>query len=279
MPTIEIDNALILGLISAIYALVVLLFVTGVYVIATLKRDNSVMDIAYGPAYAVGAWTTLILTDTMSILTLVIAGCITMWAVRLSLRIGKKNWGKPEDQRYAAWRNAWMQKGHWYFLVRSYLQINLLQGVIIVIVSLPFIIAVAAYAQSTTELITPFMYAGVAIWLIGFLFESIADWQLDQFIARKKAGAESKTLMTSGLFRYSRRPNYFGESLVWWGLAIAVLPLPYGYLALLSPLLITFILTRVTGPMLEDIFLEKNPQEYRHYMSTTSYFIPWWPKI
>ncbi len=84
--------------------------------------------------------------------------------------------------------------------------------------------------------------------------------------------------MTTGLFRYSRRPNYFGETLIWWGLAIMVLPLPFGYLALISPIVITYIVTCVTGPMLEKIFLARNEAEYRAYMETTSYFIPLPPK-
>ena len=84
--------------------------------------------------------------------------------------------------------------------------------------------------------------------------------------------------MVTGLFRYARRPNYFGETLIWWGLAVIVLPLPFGYLGLISPLLITYIVTMVTGPMLEKIFLEKYPTEYRAYMDRTNYFIPWLPK-
>jgi len=84
--------------------------------------------------------------------------------------------------------------------------------------------------------------------------------------------------MTRGLFSLSRRPNYFGETLIWWGLAIMVLPLPLGWIAISSPLLITYIVTKVTGPMLEDSFLEKYPEKYQHYMDTTSYFIPWFKK-
>lgn len=261
-----------------VFALVILLYVTVVFLIAQLKRDNSVMDIFYGPAFAVGAWTTLFILDALSLPAVLMATLTTVWATRLSLRILRKNWGRPEDPRYAAWRLAWTERGNWYFVVRSYLQINLLQGVIIVLVSLPTILVIAASLNSATLLFSVWTYIGMAVWAVGLMIETIADWQLDCFIERKKAGTEPATLMTQGLFHYARRPNYFGESLIWWGLAIIAVPFTYGYLAFIAPLLITFILTRVTGPMLEDIFLEKYPETYRQYMATTSYFIPWFKK-
>jgi steroid 5-alpha reductase family enzyme len=110
------------------------------------------------------------------------------------------------------------------------------------------------------------------------VYETVADLQLDRFIMRKQAGLEAAPLMTKGLFMYSRRPNYFGESLVWWGQAIMVLPLPFGMLGILSPLVITYVVVKVTGPMLERIFLEKYPAEYQAYMRTTNYFLPGRPK-
>ena len=122
------------------------------------------------------------------------------------------------------------------------------------------------------------MLVGFVVFCFGLAYETIADIQLDQFIAGKQAGTEPATLMTRGLFSLSRRPNYFGETLIWWGLAIMVLPLPFGYLALISPLVITYIVTKITGPMLEKGFLERYPDEYQTYMDTTSYFIPWFPK-
>lgn len=257
-----------------ITALIVLSYVTGVFVLAQLLRDNSIMDIAYGPAFAVAAWGTYLLTDASGLTPLLLCGFVTVWAARLSLRILRKNWRKPEDPRYAAWRTAWSARGPLYFILRSYLQINLLQGIIIVIVALPVVVAIT----SPAAVVLPFLVGGLIVSTIGLLIEIIADAQLDRFLARKKAGTEVRPLMTDGLFRYSRRPNYFGESLIWCGLAIAVLPLPFGYVAVASPLLITFIVTRVTGPMLEELFLTKYPHEYRAYMATTSYFIPWFPK-
>jgi steroid 5-alpha reductase family enzyme len=246
-----------------------------IFLVARIRKDNSVMDIAYGPAFFTAAIATAYFTNTEGLLPAVLIGCIALWSLRLSVRIFRKNFGNPEDARYAAWREEWMKKGRAYFLVRSYLQVNLLQILIILFVSLPAIIALSypgAYSNY-------FLLAGTLVFFTGLLYETIADWQLDAFIARKKAGTESADLMTQGLFKYSRRPNYFGETLIWWGLAIMVLPLPFGYLGLISPLLITYIVTKVTGPMLEKSFLEKYPEKYQKYVDTTNYFIPLPPKM
>jgi steroid 5-alpha reductase family enzyme len=118
------------------------------------------------------------------------------------------------------------------------------------------------------------MILGALVSLFGLTYETIADMQLDRYIARKKAGTETSVLMTQGLFEYCRRPNYFGESLVWWGQAIMVLSLPFGWLGLLSPIVITYVVIKLTGPLLENQFLKKYPEEYQHYMDTTNYFIP-----
>jgi steroid 5-alpha reductase family enzyme len=260
---------------ATIYGIVVLMLVTAVFIISQLKRDNSLMDVAYGPVYAIAYWATWFLTGTPSGVPLLVGGIVTHWALRLSIRIGRKNWGKPEDARYAAWREAWSKHGQLYVVVRSYLQVNLLQGLIIFIVATPLWLTLVL--KSIPQ--TPLLMLGAALALGGLLYETIADWQLDRFIARKKAGTEDAQLMTQGLFHYSRRPNYFGESLVWWGLAVIVLSNGLsGWFVLASPLLITFILTRVTGPMLENIFLEKYPDAYRAYMRSTNYFIPGRPK-
>jgi steroid 5-alpha reductase family enzyme len=259
---------------SIVYLSFLLVFVTTVFITAQLKKDNSIMDIVYGPIFFVVGLASYLYSASTSLLAIIILAATLIWSTRLGVRIFKKNRGLPEDARYAAWRTLWMKKGLLYFLLRSYLQINVLQGFVIAIVSLPFIISLS-YSEAIS---LPFVLAGILIFLIGLIIESTADFQLDEFIARKKAGTEAANLMVTGLFRYSRRPNYFGETLIWWGLAIMVLPLPYGWLGLLSPLTITYIVTQVTGPMLENIFIQKYGEQYRAYMKKTSYFIPLPPK-
>lgn len=257
-----------------IFASLLLVLVTLVFIVAVAKKDNSIMDITYGPLFFASGAATIYLTHPSGPLPYLILGLTFLWATRLGLRIFRKNYGQPEDIRYANWRTLWQKRSYTYFLIRSYLQINVLQGFIILIVSLPLIISIASPDISIGNL----TYVGLAVFFFGLLYESIADWQLDQFIARKKAGTEPAPIMQTGLFRFSRRPNYFGETMIWWGLALIAPPLPFGYLALLSPITITYIVTRVTGPMLEAVFLEKYGQIYTDYMQKTSYFIPLPPK-
>lgn len=259
-----------LGVITAIYSLFVLIYVTGVFLVARLREDNSVMDIFYGPAFAIATWATVVATNTYTTPALVTAGLVTVWALRLGIRIGRKNWGADEDERYAKWRTEWTKRSNLYFIMRSYIQINLLQGIIIVLVSLPMIILIASEA-----VLSAWTVLGAIVFVFGLSYESIADWQLDAFIARKKAGTEEATLMQQGLFAYSRRPNYFGESMIWCGIALTAVSVPtVGILALISPLLITYILAKVTGPMLERNFLERYPEKYQAYMDSTNYMIP-----
>lgn len=258
---------------GGIFTLVVLLQSAGLFLLMQFKKDNSLIDIAYGPLFFTSACITLFLSKSDSVLSLIIIPIIAIWALRLAYRIGKKNWGRPEDVRYAAWRTEWMKKGNWYFLLRSFLQINFLQGLLIVLIAFPFVISLTANQFSWL-----FAFIGAAVSLTGIALETTADKQIDNFISGKKTGTITEPFLAGGLFRYSRRPNYFGETLVWWGLSITVLPLPFGYLGLIGPITITYIVTVVTGPMLEKIFIEKYGAIYQDYMKITSYFIPLPPR-
>ena len=246
------------------------MLVSSVWVWALIQKDNSVMDIAYGPIFALASSVVLLQSGTTNVFAIGVVMVVILWALRLGIRIGRKNLGKPEDERYANWRQQWSARSRSYFIWRSYLQIYLLQGTIIGLVSAPLVLAITFANQ-----LQPTIFVlGVGIALSGLLYETIADVQLDRFLARKKAGTEPATIMQHGLFTYSRRPNYFGELTVWWGLAIAACTAPYGYIAFVGPLTITYIITKVTGPMLETIFLERYPEAYTKYMKETNYIIP-----
>lgn len=258
-----------------VFGFFIFIIVSLIFVITQIKKDNSLMDIAYGPIFFLAGLLTLIKTcQENTLLPILILGATGLWASRLGLRIWLKNRGQGEDIRYANWRQEWIKKGSLYFYLRTYIQINLLQGFIILLISLPLIISLS-FPNTVNQV---FIVAGLLVFLLGFTIEVIADKQVDNFLKAKRAGKTEQKLLTDGLFRYSRRPNYFGETLVWWGMAIMVLPLPFGLLALISPLTITYIVTIVTGPMLEKIMLERYPTEYQSYMDRTNYFIPGPPK-
>jgi len=258
--------------IVAYSALVLTLFLSGVVVIALIRQNNGIMDIAYGSAFVLIAWSLFFLWPVWTERQLIVLGCVTVWGIRLTTRIFLKNWGKAEDFRYHAWREVWTKQGMLYFFFRSLGQIYLLQGVIILIISMPVLIVF-----SSRDAILPlewYNWAGVGIWCIGFFFEVVGDWQLDRFIRNPLNKGQ---IMTMGLWKYTRHPNYFGEATMWWGLFMVVLGLPYAALAVASPLLITFLLTKVSGiPMLEKHFAGR--PDWETYKAKTSTFFPRLPK-
>lgn len=115
----------------------------------------------------------------------------------------------------------------------------------------------------------------MSIWLAGLLIEATADWQLRRFLA---APENRGRVMNQGLWHYSRHPNYFGETLVWWGIFVMVLSTPFGFLTIVSPLVITYTLLRLTGvTLMEETEFSDNPA-YQAYIRRTSAFVPWFPR-
>lgn len=257
---------------------ILFIFVSVVFILACYKRDNSVIDIAYGLGFLATTYAISFYVLTLAPLpptTTFILILITIWALRLSYRIYRKNKGKPEDFRYAAWRTSWTTQGTSYFYIRSYLQIFILQGLVISIVLLPFTQSILA-----TQSFSGMAFVGLGIWIIGFIFESVGDAQLDRFI--KSTDPDKGTIMRTGLWAYTRHPNYFGESAMWWGIACIALSGGASIVVLASPILITYLLLFVSGvPMLEAKWAGN--KEWETYRDTTSVFIPlpsrWWKMI
>jgi steroid 5-alpha reductase family enzyme len=265
---------------SPINVIIISLLVT--FLISIFKKKNSVMDVAYGATFVLVMLGNFIYMDGLGLQGSLIGILVIVWGVRLASRVYIKNRNKPEDFRYAAWREEWMKKGEVYFYVRSFLQIYVLQGIVISIVALPILVSSGSvYEFNIYNLI------GLVLWVIGFLFEAIGDEQLDRFIKSKKSGKATKTnnIMKTGLWKYTRHPNYFGEATMWWGLALLCVGAmagigTYAYLiAFLSPLLITFLLVKVSGiPLMEARWDKAGTKEWQTYKAKTSKFIPCFPK-
>lgn len=245
----------------------VLLFIMA---LALFLRNNSIIDICYGPLFVLTTWMLAWFWSEWSERQIILLVLVTLWGLRLGLRILRKNWRKPEDFRYRAWRDEWTKRGMLYFFLRSLGQIYLLQGTVVLTVLLPVLIT---FSQAQSPLMW-YHWLGVAVWCIGFCFELVGDWQLDRFISNP---ANAGKIMTTGLWHYTRHPNYFGESSMWWGIWIVVLGTPLSPLAILSPVLITFLLTQVSGiPMLEKRWAGR--PDWEEYKKKTSAFFPWFPK-
>jgi len=247
-------------------AIVIGSFVSLLFLVSLIIKRNDIADVAWGTGIflvALVSYLTGPQTNEIIILT-ILAG---LWGFRLTARIFLRNSKKPEDYRYKAWRDSW---GSWFY-VRSYFQVYLLQGLLMIVVGYVFIHA-SVYGDTLT--MSPFFVAGILVWTLGYVFEVVGDWQLDAFI---KSKPETGTILSSGLWKYTRHPNYFGEVTMWWGLWLMILTLPLSYIALISPITITFLILKVSGiPMLEKKF-EGNLQ-FEEYRKRTSAFFPLPPK-
>jgi steroid 5-alpha reductase family enzyme len=246
--------------------LILFFYYNFLFLVAVKTKNNSVVDIGWGIAFIVTAIILLLESSKINLLQLFISLLVIAWGLRLSLHIYHRSKGMPEDYRYAEWRRQWQGN----FLIRSYFQVFILQMFLMFVIALPlFLIQRDSFVQT----ITAISFLGMAISVIGILYESISDRQLSQF---KENPNNKGKIMQQGLWRFSRHPNYFGESCFWLGIAIAVFPVKNGYLALCSFLTITILLRFVSGvPMLEK--KAKQKPEFKKYAENTSCFIPWFP--
>lgn len=236
------------------------------FIAGTIKKNNSIVDIGWGLGFVITAWFTLFISRSFFVSNIIITLAVTIWGMRLFIHIMRRNLGKGEDFRYAAWRKEW---GKWV-IPRAFLQVYMLQGLFMLTVASPFILLNSMESSEFTWITA----LGAVIWMIGFFFESVGDYQLEQF---KKNPANKGTILRTGLWKYSRHPNYFGESTMWWGIGLSAFGSGAGAAAFISPFVITFLLLFVSGvPMLEKSF-EKRPG-YQSYKEVTSVFIPLPPK-
>jgi steroid 5-alpha reductase family enzyme len=156
------------------------------------------------------------------------------------------------------------------FVLKSFLNIYMLQGFLMVIISLPILLTNYLYSEGLNFLDN----LGLFLWSFGFVFETLADYQLSRFLKDSKNKGE---IMTKGLWKFSRHPNYFGEATMWWGIFFIALSTPYGYLTMISPILMTYLLLFVSGvPLLEKKY--ENNKKYQKYAKKTPKFFPWCPK-
>ncbi|WP_321366412.1 DUF1295 domain-containing protein [uncultured Desulfuromusa sp.] len=251
-----------------LFAIILLLiFMTLVFFVALWRKDNSIVDIAYGLAFVLVSWTGFLSYGSSHSRQFLLLTLITIWGLRLATHISlRKRREDGEDPRYRQWRESWGKT----FIWRSFLQIFMLQGTIIFLVSLPILLVInkPGGELGTLDLL------GLLIWLIGFTFEAVGDWQLLRF---KQSSANRGRIIQSGLWRYTRHPNYFGEATLWWGIMLIALNSPSGWLAVISPLLINFLLLKVSGiPMLESKY--QGNAEFAAYKNRTNAFFPWMPK-
>ncbi len=247
--------------------ILLLVFMSLVFLLALRLEDNSIVDIAYGLAFVLVGWSAYLHSGSGHPRQLLLLGLVTLWGLRLAGHIFLRKQGEEgEDSRYRKWREDWGETFVW----RSFLQIFMLQGGVILLVALPLLLVIRQPGGPLGWL----DLLGALIWLVGFAFEALGDWQLLRF---KQDPASRGKIMQYGLWRYTRHPNYFGEATLWWGVWLIALNVPYGIFAIVSPLLIDFLLLKVSGiPMLEAKY--QGRPDFEDYKRRTNAFFPWFPK-
>lgn len=262
MALLNLAATLLVSLAAAL-AFMSLMFVTG----RRLRRYD-VVDAAWGPVFIVIAATALVFNRNGHLASLLVLVLVTIWGLRLSSHIVRRIRATTvEDKRYVAMREKWQSSNEGLAI---YLRIYLTQALLATIVSLPVLVV----ATAPVVVPAPLLAIGVLLWLLGFSIEALADRQLRQFI---HDSAHKGQLMTGGLWRYSRHPNYFGELTQWWAIGVIGLTLPLGWMGLLGPLFISYLIIFVSGvPLTEKAFAGRTGWEA--YQRRTSMLVPWFVK-
>lgn len=243
-------------------AIVLVTYMSLWFMVSLIKKRNDVADVAWGLGFVLLAWTSFFLSGDFGTRGILVNILVSIWGLRLAWHIHTRNKGKAEDYRYEAWRKEW---GQWFYL-RSYAQVYLLQGTLLFLIVFP-VLLIQKNVGAALGALDAF---GVAIWLFGFYFEVVGDAQLTRFI---QDPTNKGKLMQSGLWAYTRHPNYFGEVTQWWGIWLLALSVPSGWLGIIGPLTISILILKVSGiPLLEKKMAEH--PDFADYKRRVSVFIP-----
>lgn len=241
--------------------LMIVVYMSSIFLLALILKDNSIVDIFWGIGFILLTIFSLWKSDSFDAKKIIVGMMILIWGLRLSIHIFLRNKGRGEDFRYANWRRTWKN-----FVLRSFLQVFMLQGFFMLVIVWP-VLHINHGSSVELGMIDIF---GILIFLTGFIFEVVGDFQMKAF---KKGPANSGKIITSGLWKYTRHPNYFGEALLWWGIWLMAVPVIDGIYTILSPLVITWLLRYISGvPMLEKKY--EGRADWEEYKARTPVFVP-----
>jgi len=247
-------------------AMAAFVFMAAVFVLAQRLKNNGIVDSAWGLGFIVVTAALFAREPGLYPAKALVMAAVLVWGLRLSMHISLRNRGRGEDFRYARMRERWGKA----VAVKSFFFVFMLQGFLMLIVSLPITVVFRSPARPLSALDG----LGAVVFAAGFAFEVVGDAQLAAHI---RDPANKGRLMTRGLWATTRHPNYFGEAVLWWGLGLVALSSANGLIALLGPLAITLLLVFVSGvPLLEKKYAGR--PDWEAYKAKTSMFIPWFPK-
>jgi steroid 5-alpha reductase family enzyme len=282
-------------------AVVVFGALIALWAVSVAFKDASLIDIFWGFGFLLVASVCLYLAPVKTPYLILLAALPIIWGLRLTLYLGKRNLGHGEDKRYISMQKRAAKKGmsEMSWRLRALFTIFFGQGLLIMIVSAPIWVAMATGVGQPTGIMLEdqngdvfgvqgtyttsigiFTILGATLWLVGFLFEAIGDWQLARFIKQNKSYSgpiETKPVMDKGLWKYTRHPNYFGNACMWWGIWLVACQAPWGWATIFAPIIMTLLLTKVSGRDLLERDMGRR-KSYQDYMDRTSGFFPMPPK-
>jgi steroid 5-alpha reductase family enzyme len=247
---------------------VIMILMTSLWIVSVILKNVSIVDLFWGLGFVLVSWFYFMNSEGNDIRKIIISILVSLWGLRLSAYLTLRNYGKGEDFRYKQFRQNYGEKRYWWI---SFFQTFLLQGVLMWLISAP-LLGAQYYGQDKSINIIDF--TGIFFWVIGFIFEAGGDWQLAGF----KANPENKgKVLNTGFWRYTRHPNYFGDSSVWWGYGFICLAAG-SWIPALGSILMTLLIIKVSGVVLLEKTLKEQKPRYKEYIEKTSAFIPWFPK-
>ena len=249
-------------------SLIILILVTLLWIWSVFIKNVSIVDIFWGLGFVVVNTFYVFMSGELNARKIVILTLVCIWGFRLAIYLAIRNIGKGEDFRYQEFRQNYGPKRYWWF---SYFQTFLLQGILIMIISLPLLGINYNNSNGNLQILD---YLGIIIWLIGFTFETVGDFQLSNF---KRDPKNKGKILHTGLWKYTRHPNYFGDSAVWW--AYGIFSIAAGsYWQAIGAVIMTLLILKISGVSLLEKTLKETKPQYKEYIQKTSSFIPWFPK-
>jgi len=247
---------------------IILILVTLLWIWSIFIKNVSIVDIFWGVGFVVVNTFYVFMSGELNARKIVILTLVCIWGFRLAIYLAIRNIGKGEDFRYQEFRQNYGPKRYWWF---SYFQTFLLQGVLIMIISLPLLGINYNNSNGNLQILD---YLGIIIWIIGFTFETVGDFQLSNF---KRDSKNKGKILHTGLWKYTRHPNYFGDSAVWW--AYGIFSIAAGsYWQAIGAVIMTLLILKISGVSLLEKTLKETKPQYKEYIQKTSSFIPWFPK-
>ena len=240
----------------------ILVAMLGLWLLSLKLRDASIADVAWGPLFVLIALIGALWGEGWQGRRILVLALVALWGLRLGWHIFRRNRGRGEDPRYARWREEHGDSWRW----RSLFQVFLLQGLVLWLISLPIQLVMTVPGP---DRFVVWDAVGELVWAFGFLFEAIADAQLKAF----KRDPKRSGVLDTGLWAFTRHPNYFGEAVLWWGIWLVAVAVPWGWATVVSPILITWLLRYVSGVPLAEARMEGR-EGWRGYARRTPVFVP-----